>query len=65
MKFTIDTSKLESITRKFNNEVDPAATEDLVKSEICADWNEGEEHQQWINSASVEEIVDWLASFYN
>ena len=65
MTYTIDQNKLEEITRKFNNDVDPAAPAELVKSEICADWNEGEEHQKWINDATVDEIVDWLASFYN
>lgn len=65
MYYTISQEKLEEITRKFNQEVDPAATEDLLKSEICADWHEGDEHQKWINEASIEEIVDWLASFYS
>lgn len=39
--FTIKQEKLEKITRIFNQETDPKATEELVKSEICADWNEG------------------------
>lgn len=62
--YTIDSEKLEEVTRIFNNETDPAATEELVESEICADWNEGDEHQAWIDSASAQEIADWLASFY-
>jgi type II secretory pathway component PulM len=36
----------------------------LIRTKICADWNEGEEHQEWIDSAPAEEIADWLASFY-
>lgn len=63
--FTIDRDKLEKVVRLFNDQVDPEATDELVEGEICADWNEGEEHQAWINSAPAQEIVDWLASFYN
>ena len=63
--FTIDNGKLQKVVRIFNRDTDPKATDDLVKSEICADWNEGEEHQKWIDSASPAEIADWLASFYN
>jgi len=62
--YHIDSDKLAEVTRIFNEETDPRATEELVESEICADWNEGEEHQDWIDSASPQEIADWLASFY-
>jgi len=31
-------------------------------SDICtSDWTEGEEHQNWLNNAPVEEIADWVA----
>jgi hypothetical protein len=63
-EFTINREKLEAVTRIFNNETDPKATEELIETEICADWHEGEEHQEWINAASPQEIADWLASFY-
>lgn len=63
--YTIDQEKLEEVTRIFNAETDPEALEGLVKFEICVDWNEGDEHQEWINSASPQEIADWLASFYD
>jgi hypothetical protein len=65
MQYTIDPEKLAEVARIVNRDTDPAATEDLVKSEICADWREGQEHQDWIDSASAEEIADWLASFYS
>jgi len=61
--YKIDQEKLEQVTRIFNAQTDPEATEELVESEICADWND-DEHQAWIDSASAEEIADWLASFY-
>jgi hypothetical protein len=62
--YTIEQEKLEEVVRIFNQETDPQATEDLIESEICADWNEGDEHQAWIDRASAQEIADWLASFY-
>jgi hypothetical protein len=62
--FTIDQDKLEEITRIFNKETDPKATEELVKAEICADWHNAEDHQEWINEATPAEIAEWLASFY-
>lgn len=62
--FNISQEKLEKVVGIFNQNTDPKATDDLIKSEICADWHEGEEHQEWINDASPEEIADWLASFY-
>ena len=62
--FKIDTEKLEKIVEIFNNETDPKATAELIENEICADWNEGKDHQQWIDSADPQEIADWLASFY-
>jgi hypothetical protein len=65
MEFTISQEKLEEVTRIFNKETDPAATEELIKAEICADWHEGNEHQKWINETSPQEIAGWLASFYS
>jgi len=29
---------------------------------ILADWSEGDEHWEWVVSASVEEILDWVAA---
>lgn len=62
--YSIDREKLAEVVRLFNDQVDPKATDDLVEREITADWNEGDEHQEWIDNAPVQEIVDWLASFY-
>ena len=59
--YTIERSKLEAITAIINNTVDPAVTEETIEEHITADWHEGNEHQEWINSASVEEIADWVA----
>lgn len=62
--YQINDEKLEQVVAIFNQETDPAATDQLIRAEICADWNEGDEHQAWIESASPQEIADWLASFY-
>ena len=60
--YTIDQGKLEEIVALYNQEFDPKATDELVEIELLADWNEGDEHQAWLDFAPVEEIVDWLAS---
>lgn len=62
--FKINSDKLARVVEIFNAETNSAATAELVETEICADWNEGEEHQAWIDSAEPQEIADWLASFY-
>jgi hypothetical protein len=64
LNYTINSEKLEEVVAIFNQETDPSATDELVKVEICADWNEGAEHQEWIDNASPQEIADWLATFY-
>jgi len=64
MQYTISNEKLTQVAEIFNRETDPAATDELIRTEICADWNEGVEHQEWIDSADPQEIADWLASFY-
>jgi len=64
MDFHIDSDKLARVTEIVNRDTDPRVTEDEIEAEICADWNEGQEHQDWIDTASAEEIADWIASFY-
>ena len=64
MTYKISSEKLDAVVKLFNEQVDPKATDELVRSEICADWNEGDEHQEWIDSSDPQEIVSWLASFY-
>jgi len=63
--YTIDAEKLEDVIHLFNDQVDDNATDDLIEAEITADWHEGAEHQAWLDSASAQEIVDWLATFYD
>lgn len=62
--FTVDQEKLAQVVAIVNAETDPAATAASVEEAILADWDEGDEHQAWIDSVSAQEIADWLASFY-
>lgn len=62
--FTIDSEKLAKVIEIFNAETDPAATNNMIEQTITGDWNEGDEHQEWVDGASPKEIADWLASFY-
>lgn len=35
----------------------------LAITDYCtADWSEGEEHQHWLDTASAQEIADWIIS---
>lgn len=52
--FSIDDDKLEAITKLANL---PA---DQVEDFVLDDWKEGQEHQDWLNTASVKEIADWV-----
>ena len=62
--YTIDEGKLARVVELFNEQVDPRATDDLIRAEVRAAWYEGQEQQEWIDSADPQEIVDWLATFY-
>jgi len=65
MEYSISSEKLQAVTEIFNADNGVTETPELVENNICADWNEGAEHQDWIDTASEQEIADWLASFYN
>jgi hypothetical protein len=65
MQFQINAEKLAEVTEIVNNDFDPAATEADIETHICSDWEEGEEHQEWLDTADADEIADWLQSFYS
>lgn len=62
--FHIDDDKLAAVMVIFSQETDPKATPDMVRAEICADWNDPVGHQNWLDHATPQEICDWLGSFY-
>lgn len=59
--YEISDEKLNKVTEIFNKETNPEVTAEKIKAYICADWSEGDEHQEWIDTAKPEEIADWLA----
>ena len=38
-------------------------SDESVRDALLGDWPNAKEHQQWLDSAPVAEIVDWLQSF--
>ncbi len=60
MAYTIDSEKLTEVTEIINSDTDPRATEADVETHITDDWPEGQEHQDWIDSADAQEIADWV-----
>ena len=62
MEHTIEREKLEKVTEIINDETDPRVTESELEAHICADWHEGAEHQDWINTADPREIADWISA---
>ena len=64
MHYTISDEKLAEVTRMFNEQVDPEPTEEVVKVHLCYDWPESQEHQDWMDYADPQEMVDWLAATF-
>lgn len=54
--YTISDERAEQIARAAGVGVE------RVREIALADWNEGDEHQQWLDSAPVAEVASWLAS---
>lgn len=65
MNFQIDNDKFNAVVAIFRDQVDVHARALDLRNTVTADWNEGAEHQEWLDTADAQEIVDWLASFYN
>jgi len=59
--YHIDSEKLEAVANAYA-EFEPNASTPDIEAYICADWNEGQEHQDWIDTASAAEIADWIAA---
>ena len=56
--YTIDPTKLAAIVASV--QTSRPMTEAQVRDYCLADWPEGQEHQDWLDSASVSEIADWV-----
>ena len=59
--YTIDREKLEAVVNVYSESEPNVSTAD-VEAYICGDWPEGQEHQDWIDSADPQEIADWIAA---
>jgi len=59
--YTIDSEKLAAITASVQQKI-PRMTESHVREYCLADWPEGQEHQDWLDSAPVSEIADWVVT---
>ena len=56
MKYTIDSDKLARV-------LEIAQIDEATASEwLFADWEDEDEHQEWLDDADAEEIADWLAA---
>lgn len=64
IEYKIDDEKLAEVACIFNDGRVMKVTADAIKDIICDDWPQGQEHQDWIDKASAEEIADWLNAFY-
>jgi hypothetical protein len=40
---------------------DPRLTGAQVIAYACGEWKEGQEHQDWLNSASAQGIAEWIS----
>jgi hypothetical protein len=59
MEFHIDDEKLAAVcelVREYLPDTASAAIEEF----ITADWHEGQEHQDWLDEATANEIADWV-----
>ena len=57
--FEISDRKLDQIigiATAHNNDLDANTIENF----ILADWREGQGHQDWLDSATAQEIADWV-----
>jgi hypothetical protein len=50
----ISDSKVQEIARLVNVSVN------VVEDWLYNDWDNGDEHEDWIHTASAQEIADWI-----
>lgn len=59
MVSTMKTTKLNAVVAAVR-EQEPRIPDTAIEEYIEADWPEGEEHADWLGSASVAEIATWV-----
>ena len=61
--YAVDTEKVAEITDILNATTDPAVTEELVEIELrSGNFANGENHQEWLDNASPDEIASWISA---
>lgn len=56
--YTIPPARLAELLTAAQAE-DPTITEEELRGVLLADWSEGQEHQDWLNSGDVAEVIRW------
>lgn len=51
--------KLEAIIEKVQEE-ETEVSASAIENFVYGDWSEGQDHLNWLDSASVAEIVSWV-----
>ena len=62
--FTIDSDKLAEITRLYGDMTGDEDTVSEVRDTLINyDWHNDSDHQEWLDTATPQEIASWLQSF--
>jgi len=63
--YSISKSKLALISERVSRLSSQKITEYEVEDDLINTyWEEGDEHQEWLNNASVDGIANWVWSIY-
>lgn len=60
--YTISNERLAAIGQLVRAERD--ISDDTIRAYCEADWSEGAEHQQWLDTAPLQKIADWIVVGY-
>jgi len=59
--YHIDPERLEAIVNAYA-EFEPNVETATVEAYLLYDWSEGQEHQDWLDTADPQEIAEWIAA---
>ena len=62
MMYTISSERVAAIGQMVRAERD--ISDDRIAAYCVADWSEGEEHQQWLDNAPLQQIAAWIVVGY-
>ena len=57
--YTIGTERAAAIVERVQRER-PQYSEQMIHRFLLADWPEGDEHQNWLDTAPAAGLVDWI-----